>query len=140
MGDAHTPVTMPATFGADGCTVKDILERVGDKWTILTLAALERRPWRFRELQRAIDGISQRMLTVTLRRLERDGLVSRTVQDTRPPQVEYNLTDLGRTLTGPLRTLADWSANNRDAIADNRRRWDDKAAGTTSPRVGVPER
>lgn len=124
MIDAHTAVTDDPTFATEECTVKDILERVGDKWSILVLAALDRRTWRFRELQRAIDGISQRMLTLTLRRLERDGLVSRTVQDTRPPQVEYALTDLGYSLTGPLRTLAEWSARHRADIAASRRLWD----------------
>ncbi|MFT4230886.1 MAG: helix-turn-helix domain-containing protein [Microbacterium sp.] len=101
-----------------------MLERVGDKWTILVLAALEGRAWGFRELQRAIDGISQRMLTVTLRRLERDGLVSRTVLGTRPPRVEYALTDLGSSLTVPLRSVAEWAQANRAQITANRHEWD----------------
>jgi DNA-binding HxlR family transcriptional regulator len=79
---------------------------------------------RFRQLQRAIPGISQRMLTLTLRRLERDGVVSRTVHPTVPPQVEYNLTAIGRSLTHLVRALAEWSADHSAAIADSRRRWD----------------
>lgn len=124
MTDRHPAVTDQRTFSADECTVKDVLERVGDKWTILVLAALEGRPWGFRELQRAIDGISQRMLTVSLRRLERDGLVSRIVLSTRPPRVEYSLTDLGRSLTVPLRSVAQWAEANRALITANRRSWD----------------
>jgi DNA-binding HxlR family transcriptional regulator len=124
MADGHTAVTTTPVFGSDECTVKDVLERVGDKWSVLAIAALERRPWRFRELQRSIEGISQRMLTLTLRRLERDGLVARTVYPTRPPQVEYALTPMGRSLTGPLRALAEWSEQHRAAIAAHRTQWD----------------
>jgi DNA-binding HxlR family transcriptional regulator len=129
MADGHTGVT---TFSANACGVKDLLERVGDRWSILALAALDRRPWRFGELQRSIEGISQRMLTLTLRRLERDGLVARTVHPTRPPQVEYTLTAMGRSLAEPLRRLADWSHEHRDAIAAHRAHWDREMAGTPS--------
>lgn len=124
MADGHTAVTTTPVFGADECTLKDVLERVGDKWSILAIAALDHHPWRFRELQRSIDGISQRMLTLTLRRLQRDGLVTRTVYPTRPPQVEYALTPMGRSLTRPLRALADWSDQHRADIAAHRAQWD----------------
>lgn len=127
MGDGHTDVATRAEFGADGCSLKDVLERVGDKWSILVIASLARRPRRFRALQRSIEGISQRMLTLTLRRLERDGLISRSVRDSRPPQVEYGLTPLGQSLTGPLRNLADWAEAHRPEIAANRLSWDEAA-------------
>jgi DNA-binding HxlR family transcriptional regulator len=110
--------------GHEECGIRDILDRVGDKWTILVLVELLDGVRRFRELQRLIPGISQRMLTLTLRRLQRDGLVSRTAYATIPPQVEYALTDLGHTLTGPMRALADWATEHRPQIAESRRRWD----------------
>jgi DNA-binding HxlR family transcriptional regulator len=91
---------------------------------MLVLAELVEGVRRFRELQRSIPGISQRMLTLTLRRLQRDGLVSRTMYATIPPQVEYDLTELGHTLTGPMRVLADWAAEHGAAISEARRRWD----------------
>lgn len=124
MVNTHTPVTTTPPFAETSCSAKEILERLGDRWTILVLAALSRRSWGFREMQRNVDGISQRMLTLTLRRLERDGLVSRTVLDTRPPKVQYALTDLGDSLTGPLRAVADWAEANRATIAEHQRQWD----------------
>lgn len=133
MTDGHTDVTTPATFVADRCTVKDVLERVGDKWSILVLAALAREPYRFRALQRSVEGISQRMLTLTLQRLERDGLVLRTVHGTRPPRVEYALTPLGESLTVPLRALGEWAEAHRSTIASNRSVWD-AAQGTPAAR------
>ncbi|QKG23479.1 winged helix-turn-helix transcriptional regulator [Actinomadura verrucosospora] len=129
MTDGHTNVTAPAHFGAEGCSLKDVLERVGDKWSILVVAALAREPYRFRALQRAIDGISQRMLTLTLQRLERDGLISRTVIDMRPPRVEYALTRAGESLTVPLRALADWAEEHRGYIAESRALWDSNRSG-----------
>ncbi|WP_323376763.1 winged helix-turn-helix transcriptional regulator [Streptomyces smaragdinus] len=119
-------MTASARFDAENCSLKDILERVGDKWSILVVAALAREPYRFRALQRAIEGISQRMLTLTLQRLERDGLITRTVLDLRPPRVEYALTATGRSLTIPLRSLADWAEEHRGAISASRARWDAK--------------
>lgn len=89
--------------------VRKILTRVGDKWSILTIMLLKERPFRFGELRRSIEGISQRMLTLTLRGLERDGLVSRTVFPTNPPQVEYALTDLGCSLCEPVYALGRWA-------------------------------
>ena len=124
MTDAHTDVTTSPRFAAETCSLKEVLERVGDKWSILVVAALAREPHRFRALQRAIEGISQRMLTLTLQRLERDGLISRTVLDMRPPRVEYALTPLGQSLTGPLQLLADWAEEHRGMIAESRTEWD----------------
>lgn len=99
----------------DRCPVTGLFRRVGDKWSVLVLVLLGKRPYRFNELHRDIESISQRMLTRTLRGLEDEGLVSRTVHPTVPPSVEYRLTDLGYSLLGPLSALADW------AVADDPR-------------------
>lgn len=106
------------------CGIRDVLDRVGDKWSVLIVVELASGTRRFRELQRAIDGISQRMLTLTLRRLERDGLVERTVYPTVPPQVTYTLTESGRSLTHLVKALADWSIQQRPVIAESRRNYD----------------
>lgn len=132
MANRHTDVTEPARFDAENCSLKDVLERVGDKWSILVVAALAREPYRFRALQRAVEGISQRMLTLTLQRLERDGLITRTVVDLRPPRVEYALTATGQSLTIPLRSLADWAEEHRGTIAASRARWDSKRSALGS--------
>ena len=111
--------------GEGGCAaVSDILSRVGDKWSVLVVAYLGGGPMRFNELKRGIGNISQKMLTSTLRGLERDGFVSRTVTPTRPPQVEYALTDLGRCLLVPVSALADWAAGNIDRIHAARAAYD----------------
>ena len=100
-----------------GCrAVSEILNRVGDKWSVLIVATLADGSKRFNELRREIPSISQRMLTLTLRGLERDGLVSRTVTPTIPPRVDYELTRLGRSLQGPVMALADWAMANIDAV------------------------
>lgn len=93
-----------------GCcpVVLDILSRIGDKWTVLAIIQLQSGPLRFNELKRSVGGISQRMLTLTLRHLERDGLVTRTVYPTIPPRVEYQLTTLGQSLLNPLMALGEW--------------------------------
>lgn len=95
----------------------DILMRIGDKWSILVVGLLFPGPRRYLELNRSVTGISQRMLTLTLKRLERDGLVSRTVTPTIPPQVEYALTPLGHKLSTPLGSLWSWAQENRHEIA-----------------------
>jgi DNA-binding HxlR family transcriptional regulator len=93
-----------------GCPSREVLDRIGDKWTVLILLTLDDgAPRRFTELRRRVDGISEKMLTQTLRGLERDGLVVRTVYPVVPPHVEYALTDLGRTLLEPLRAIESWS-------------------------------
>jgi len=125
MSVGHTGVTPQlGPCGDDDCGIRDVLDRLGDKWTVLVLVELAKGVRRFRELQRAIPGISQRMLTVTTRRLCRDGLVERTAYATIPPQVEYRLTDLGRSLAAQVVSLADWSRSHRTAIAEARERWD----------------
>jgi DNA-binding HxlR family transcriptional regulator len=109
----------------DECqSVSELLARVGDKWTVLVVGVLGGGPQRFSELQRAIDGISQKMLTTTLRILERDGFCTRTVFPTIPPRVEYELTDLGRDLLVPVKALGDWAVANRERVDAARRRFD----------------
>jgi DNA-binding HxlR family transcriptional regulator len=100
----------------DDCPTREVLDRVGDKWSVLVICLLGQRVHRFNELHRAVEGISQRMLTLTLRGLERDGLVKRTVFATVPPRVDYELTELGRTLLVPLGALSDWANTHRSDI------------------------
>jgi len=115
---------------ADECrAVSEVLARVGDKWTILVVNELGQGPHRFNEIRRALGSISQRMLTLTLRGLERDGLVTRTVFPTIPPKVEYALTPLGRSLLVPVSGIGLWARQNRTAIQEARQRFD-AAAGT----------
>lgn len=104
--------------------VREVLNRVGDKWSVQVVALLGDGPKRFNELKRAIEGISQRMLTLTVRNLERDGLVSRTIEPTIPPRVDYALTQLGETLLDPISALAAWAAHHREAIQRSRERYD----------------
>ena len=101
-----------------------MLARIGDKWSVLIVMLLGDGPRRFNELKRMIGGISQRMLTLTLRGLERDGLVTRTQFPTIPPRVDYALTDLGRSLAEPVRVLGAWAHANTPAIAAARERYD----------------
>lgn len=103
---------------------RSVLERIGDKWSLLLIGILEEGPRRFTELLRTVPGISRRMLTITLRALERDGLVTRTIYAEVPPRVEYAVTDLGRTLGQPVLALATWAADNQDAILANRGTFD----------------
>ncbi|MEV0292293.1 helix-turn-helix domain-containing protein [Nocardia sp. NPDC050710] len=103
-----------------------MLDRVGDRWTVLVLVELSEGVRRFGDLQRAIPGISQRMLTVTTKRLCRDGFVERTAYPTIPPQVDYRLTEMGRSLVDVALALADWSATYQDPIRTARRLWDDQ--------------
>ncbi|MFF8025178.1 winged helix-turn-helix transcriptional regulator [Streptomyces sp. NPDC007896] len=115
MSATHTDV--PARRAADqDCPIREVLDRVGDKWSTLIVIRLGQRTRRFNELHREIDGISQRMLTLTLRALERDGLVTRTVYPTVPPRVDYELTDIGRTLLTPITALHEWAVAHRDDI------------------------
>ena len=104
--------------------VSEVLARVGDKWSMLVVVMLGDGPRRFNELRRSIGGISQRMLTLTLRALERDGLVTRTVFPTIPPRVDYALTGLGRSLLIPVGALSAWALENRSRIQEARERFD----------------
>jgi DNA-binding HxlR family transcriptional regulator len=112
----HEPATCPA--------VREVLNRIGDKWSVQIVDLLGGGAMRFSELRRAIEGISQRMLTHTLRGLERDGLVTRTVFPTIPPRVDYELTALGETLLEPIQGLAEWAAANRFSIQSARDKFD----------------
>ena len=104
------PALPPGSHADSNCrSVASVLSRVGDKWSVLVIMLLIDGPRRFNELKRMVGGISQRMLTLTLRGLERDGLVTRTVFPTIPPRVDYELTDLGRGLAHPVRALGQWA-------------------------------
>ena len=105
-------------------TISTLLSRIGDKWTVLVVQTLRDGPRRFNELRREIPSVSQRMLTLTLRNLERDGLVSRTVTPTIPPRVDYELTELGDSLQKPICGLASWALDNVEAIHSARARFD----------------
>ncbi|MHA4815579.1 winged helix-turn-helix transcriptional regulator [Streptomyces aculeolatus] len=131
MSGTHTDVPsvlaheLPRPVPADelaACPVGDVLRRVGDKWSMLLVILLGGRPHRYNELHRAVEGISQRMLTRTLRTLESDGLVRRQVHPTVPPSVEYSLTPLGRSLLEPVSALADWAVRHGEEINGARAR------------------
>src|SRR5471030_174180 len=127
---AHTEVTGPAAGAAldhkseDCRAVSSILARVGDKWSVLIVMLLGDGPKRFSEIKRMVGGISQRMLTLTVRGLERDGLVTRTVSPSIPPRVDYALTDLGRSLWPPVEALGLWARTHQGEIETARRRFD----------------
>jgi len=128
LSSGHKHVTTseaPAALHHAGCrNVAPVLNRVGDKWSMLIVMILSGGPKRFSELKRAIDGISQRMLTLSLRGLERDGLVSRTVTPTIPPRVDYELTELGRSLREPVKALGDWAIEHIECIRAAQQRFD----------------
>lgn len=116
-------------------TVSEMLARLGDKWTVLVIMMLADGPQRFSDLKRAVVGISQRMLTLTLRALERDGLVSRTVHPTVPPKVEYALTELGRSFGEPIKAMGGWVFRNHDLIQTARAEFDERNAATANPKL-----
>jgi DNA-binding HxlR family transcriptional regulator len=118
------PVLPPSYDHSDCRGVASILARVGDKWSVFVIMLLGGGPRRFNEIKRMVGGISQRMLTLTLRGLERDGLVTRTVFPTIPPRVDYELTDLGRGLWQPVEALGKWARDHQTAIEDARARFD----------------
>jgi DNA-binding HxlR family transcriptional regulator len=117
----------------EDCEVRQILDRIADKWSLLVIALLDRRRMRFTELRREIDGVSQRMLTVTLRQLERDGLVRRTVHPVVPPRVEYELTPLGMSLHETVQALVTWTDAHQREIAAARSAYDTRAAEPALP-------
>lgn len=108
----------------EACPVREVLDRVAGKWSILIIVAAARGPVRFTELERQIDGISRRMLTLTLRNLERDGLLIRRVYATVPPKVEYELTDIAQELHQSLLSLTDWATRHRATISAARHAYD----------------
>ncbi len=116
---------LPPPYGYGACPfIREMLDRVGDKWSVLVMLLLGPESRRFNELRRAIPGISQRMLSQCLRGLERDGLVNRKVHATVPPKVEYSLTSLGQSLLGTLNGLAEWADTHRDVIKESRAYFD----------------
>ncbi len=121
----HVSAALREQVRLGACPVRDVLDRIGDKWSVLAISLLGDGPLRFMELKREIGLVSQRMLTRTLRALERDGLLTRTVYPTVPPRVEYELTPLGRSLHATLSELAAWAFAHNDEIADARAVYDD---------------
>jgi len=120
---------------SDCRAVSDVLARVGDKWSVLVVSRLGDGPMRFNELRRSIGGISQRMLTLTLRGLERDGLITRTVFPTIPPRVDYALTPLGRDLLVPVSALGAWAIRNQPKIARAREQFDRNCEANGKPPI-----
>ncbi|NUT44509.1 MAG: helix-turn-helix transcriptional regulator [Thermoactinospora sp.] len=108
----------------EDCEVRQILDRIADKWSLLVIALLDRRTMRFTELRKEIDGVSQRMLTVTLRQLERDGLIKRTVYPVSPPRVDYELTALGNSLQEVTKALVVWTERHQQEISEARTEYD----------------
>ncbi|MBG0851470.1 helix-turn-helix transcriptional regulator [Streptomyces spinoverrucosus] len=123
MSQGNTGVTVQVV-NAHACPVREVLDRVAGKWAVQILVAAAHGPIRFTELERSIEGISRRMLTLTLRNLERDGLVVRTVHPTVPPKVEYELTPVAHELNDTLQRLTDWAERNRVYIAQARAEYD----------------
>lgn len=120
----HVPAPPHSPQHGDCRAVTSVLARVGDKWSVFVIMMLTDGPLRFNELKRMISGISQRMLTLTLRGLERDGLVTRTVFPTIPPRVDYELTDLGRGLSQPVKALGQWAFDHLPEIQGAREKFD----------------
>lgn len=124
---ASAPLPDFANLDFDNCPVRDLLSHIGGKWSTLLLQALAERPYRFGELRRMVPDISQRMLTQTLRDLQRDGYIHREVFPTKPPSVEYSMTPLGRSLYRPLSEVINWALENHDAVVAARKRFEDQA-------------
>jgi DNA-binding HxlR family transcriptional regulator len=125
LGYAQGTTSMPRRVeDTKACELRDLLDRLADKWSLLVVELLGDGSRRFSELRREIDGISQRMLTVTLRQLERDGMVRRTVHPVIPPRVDYELTPLGTTLLDTIQPLVAWTRAHRDEIAEARLSYD----------------
>ncbi len=124
-----------SNFDLSLCPVRGVLDRLGDKWTTLIVIVLSQRPHRFSEVQRSIPDISKRMLTQTLRDLERDGLILRRVFPTKPPSVEYRLTELGESLLKPLSTLIAWAEDSHPSITRARAQFDAIGASSSNGRA-----
>ena len=126
--DEHSPAAPTGAPVWDpyvrGCPTRTLLDRIGDRWTVLLVGALADGPRRFGELARDVDGISQKMLTQTLRSLERDGLVRRTVHAEVPPRVDYELTELGQSLRGAVAVLESWAREHMSEVARAREAFD----------------
>jgi DNA-binding HxlR family transcriptional regulator len=129
MAKATTAATLEAPIDLDACRARDVLARVGDKWSVGVIYSLGSGTKRFTALLRGIEGISQRMLTVTLRGLERDGLVTRLVHPVVPPRVDYDLTPMGATLLSTVQSLVEWADRHTSDIEAARRDYDARQAG-----------
>ena len=132
MSPRHTAVVPAQVVHDEACPLREVLDRVSGKWSVQILVATVRGPIRYTELERSIDGVSRRMLTLTLRNLERDGLLERTVYPTVPPKVEYSATPMARELHQSLVGLTEWAERHRLDVAAARRAYD----GTTAPAAG----
>ena len=139
LGETNSSVPASSLSAAECKGLAEVLASVGDKWTIMVVGALSKGSLRYNEIQRRVSGISQRMLTLTLKRLETDGIVTRTLFPSVPPRVDYELTELGQTLRGALVPLRGWAAKNKETIARNRTRASIKAKSASPPRK-LPER
>ena len=136
MSTAHVEeLADPERNPLDCQRVREVLGRIGDKWTILVMALLGNRRMRFKDLHQSADGISERVLSVTLRNLERDGLLTRTVYPTIPPRVEYELTARGLSLKTALRPVGSWFWANWNDIQESRRRFDVDAQAAAAPLI-----
>lgn len=134
MKQGSPKVTLPSDIhGSDCKRVGQLLARVGDRWSILIIMALAEQPLRFSALKRSIEGISQRMLTLCLKGMVRDGLISRTVKSVMPPHVEYALTPLGRSLTDPIMALSEWARQHINDIDTARATFDAEEANQGGP-------
>lgn len=121
---ATTPTAPPPERFAEDCPTRQALDQIGSRWTVLVVAALGQGPQRYTELSRRVEGISAKMLVQTLRGLERDGLITRTVHAVVPPRVDYEITELGRTLDAPIAALERWAVENMAAVHRARSRHD----------------
>ncbi|CAL9471297.1 winged helix-turn-helix transcriptional regulator [Streptomyces sp. enrichment culture] len=133
--EARSGGAQPAIPPGDACRTRVVLDIVGDKWSLLVVRHLRHGPRRFTELHRAVDGISRRMLTVTLRSLERDGILTRTVHNVMPPHVSYELTEMGVTLREAAAPLLEWSIAHLGRIDDARAAYDARPEQTGTPSV-----
>jgi DNA-binding HxlR family transcriptional regulator len=142
MVDTNTAVRAPEASNPHAAckAVVETLARIGDKWTVMVVGALSKGPIRYSEIRRRVEGISQRMLTLTLKGLEQDGLVTRTMYPTIPPRVDYELTELGRKLILPLRALSKWARENRPAMLAAREAFRRRGQhGSPRPHFTVPK-
>jgi DNA-binding HxlR family transcriptional regulator len=140
MVDTNTAVRAPEASRAACKAEVETLARIGDKWTVMVVGALSKGPIRYNEIRRRVEGISQRMLTLTLKGLEQDGLVTRTMYPTIPPRVDYELTELGRKLIVPLKALSKWARENRPAMLAAREAFQRRGQhGSPRTRFTVPK-
>lgn len=140
MRPSKAGVTTPRLPSEECPKISQVLARIGEKWSVLIIIMLAARPHRFSELKRAIGGVSQRMLTLSLRGLERDGLVKRTVFPVVPPRVEYELTPVGRSLHAPVSALGEWARNHLAEIDAAREAFDRKEAREADKPANLHER